>query len=103
MSVVSDSEPLGRRPSPESTFSLRAGVRLEPLGDGSAVLYSSGQNKSVSLNPTAALVCAYADGAHSFSRLLGEVQELFPGSKVEEGPIVDCLVELVGEGFLEWT
>ncbi len=100
--MPADQQSLIGRPSLESTFSLTAGVKLEPFGDGSAVLYATDQRKSLSINHTAALLCSYADGAHTLSTVLQELQQLFPGSTVEEGPIVDCLMALAEQRFLEW-
>ena len=47
----------GSRPGPDSTFLLAPGVQLEPLGDGSSVLYSRELDQSLSLNHTASLLC----------------------------------------------
>ena len=98
---VDQQSPIGR-PSLDSTFSLTAGVKLEPFADGSAVLYATDQRKSLSLNHTAALLCSYADGVHTLSTVLRATQQLFPDGTVEEGPVVECLMALAEEGFLEW-
>ena len=63
---------------PGSAFSLAPGVRLEPLGDGSAVLYSRELDQSLSLNHTAALLCSFADGRHTVSAAVREIREVFP-------------------------
>ncbi len=90
------------RPSSDSTFSLVEGVALEPFADGSAVLYSEGEHKSVSLNHTGALLCSYADGSHTLSHVLQEMRQLFPNDVLDEEPLINCLAELEAEGFVLW-
>jgi hypothetical protein len=89
-------------PGPDSTFSLKPGVRLEPLGDGSAVLYSQELDQSLSLNHTAALLCSFADGQHTVARVVQEMSQVFPGDSIEEKVLVDCLRELEARHFLQW-
>ena len=90
------------RPGSDSTFSLVEGVALEPFADGSAVLYSEGEHKSVSLNHTGALLCSYADGSHTLSHVLQEMRQLFPNDVLDEEPLINCLAELEAEGFVLW-
>jgi hypothetical protein len=91
------------RPNPHATFSLAPGVRLEPLGDGSAVLYSRDLDQSLSLNHTAALLCSFADGQHTVANVLQEMSQIFPGDPFDERPLLDFLRELEARQFLQWT
>lgn len=90
-------------PGPGSAFSLAPGVRLEPLGDGSAVLYSRELDQSLSLNHTAALLCSFADGRHTISSALQEIRELFPQDTVEEAALTAFLGDLAARQFLQWV
>jgi hypothetical protein len=92
----------GPLPGPGSTFTLAPGVRLEPLGDGSAVLYSRELDQSLSLNHTAALLCSFADGQHTVSIVLQEMRQIFPEDRVEEDGLVDFLAGLAAMHFLQW-
>jgi hypothetical protein len=85
-----------------STFTLRPGVRLEPLGDGSAVLYSKDLDQSLSLNHTAALLCSFADGQHTLEMVVQELSQLFPQDVIEEKVLSDCLQDLESRRFLQW-
>ena len=86
-----------------TTFSLAPGVRLEPLGDGSAVLYSRDLDQSLSLNHTAALLCSYADGHHTVSMVLQEMSQIFPAASIDERVLVDGVRDLVARRFLQWS
>ena len=88
---------------PASTFTLRPGVRLEPLGDGSAVLYSKDLDQSLSLNHTAALLCSFADGQHTLEMVVQELSQLFPQDVIEEKVLSDCLRDLESRRFLQWV
>jgi hypothetical protein len=90
------------RPGPGSTFSLRPGVRLEPLGDASAVLYSQELDQSLSLNHTAALLCSFADGQHTVKTVLQEMSHLFPADRIEEKALLDLLGDLEARQFIQW-
>ena len=90
-------------PGPAATFALAPGVRLEPLGDGSAVLYSRERDESLSLNHTAALLCSFADGRHTVSAALREIREVFPHDTVEEAALTAFLRDLAARQFLQWT
>lgn len=92
----------GKRPGPDSTFTLADGVKLEPLGDGSAVLYSKELDQSLSLNHTAALLCSFADGQHTLIATVQEMRQLFPGDAVEESSLADFLDDLAARHFLQW-
>jgi hypothetical protein len=87
---------------PNTRFKLVPGVRLEAFDDGTAILFAQDKEESLSLNPTAALLCSYADGAHPLSRVLEEMQELFPSASPNLGDFVECGDELAARGFLEW-
>lgn len=89
-------------PGPASTFALRPGVRLEPLGDGSAVLYSKDLDQSLSLNHTAALLCSFADGQHTLTNVVQELSQLFPQDVIDENVLLDCLRDLESRRFLQW-
>ena len=89
-------------PDRSATFSLRPGVRLEPLGDGSAVLFASDLDQSLSLNHTAALLCSFADGQHTLVEVVQDMRQIFPGSEVEEKALADCLLDLQARQFLQW-
>ncbi len=93
----------GSRPGPASTFTLGSGVKLEPLGDGSAVLYSKELDQSLSLNHTAALLCSYADGQHTLSSILQEMSQIFPENPIEEGDLAAFVGDLVARQFLQWN
>jgi coenzyme PQQ synthesis protein D (PqqD) len=93
----------GSHPGSGSTFTLAPGVQLEPLGDGSAVLYSKELDRSLSLNHTAALLCSFADGQHTLSSLLQEMRQIFPESTIEESDLTAFLVDLESQQFLQWT
>jgi hypothetical protein len=90
-------------PEAGTTFSLAPGVRLEPLGDGSAVLYSRDLDQSLSLNHTAALLCSYADGQHTMTMVLQEMSQIFPAAVIDENLLVDSLRDLVARRFLQWS
>lgn len=90
-------------PGPGSTFSLRPGVRLEPLGDGSAVLYSQDLDTSLSLNHTAALLCSFADGQHTLAMVVQEMSQVFPDDVIDEEALQTGLRELEALHFLQWT
>ena len=87
----------------DTTFSLAPGVRLEPLGDGSAVLYSKDLDQSLSLNHTAALLCSYADGQHTISMVLQEMSQIFPASSIDGNVLADGVRDLVARRFLRWS
>ena len=93
----------GSRPGPRSTFTLLPGVRLEPLGDGSAVLYSKELDQSLSLNHTAALLCSFADGQHTLSAVLQEMRQIFPQDRIEESDLTGFLADLGARQFLQWA
>jgi len=93
----------GSRPGPASTFTLAPGVKLEPLGDGSAVLYSRELDQSLSLNHTAALLCSFADGRHTLSVVLQEMRQIFPENDIEEGALAAFLAELGSRQFIQWS
>lgn len=90
------------RPQPGSTFSLTPGVRLEPLGDGSAVLYSRDLDESLSLNHTAALLCSFADGQHTLNDVLQEMRHTFSVDTIDENALIRFLLDLETRKFLQW-
>lgn len=90
-------------PAPDSTLTLVSGVQLEPLGDGSAVLYSKELDQSLSLNHTAALLCSFADGQHTLSSILQEMRQIFPENPIEESDLAIFLGDLVARHFLQWS
>jgi hypothetical protein len=90
-------------PRPGAAFALAPGVRLEPLGDGSAVLYSRELDQSLSLNHTAALLCSFADGRHTVPAALEEIRQVFPDDTVEEATLTGFLRDLTALQFLQWV
>jgi Coenzyme PQQ synthesis protein D (PqqD) len=84
-----------------TTFSLGPGVKLEPLGDGSAVLYSRNLSESLSLNHTAALLCSFADGQHTIHAVLQEIRQTFPQDAVDEGALLQFLRDLETRKFIQ--
>lgn len=101
--VHSEDKPDRKEPHvPGATFSLRPGVRLEPLGDGSAVLYSGDLDQSLSLNHTAALLCSFADGQHTLTMVVQEMSQVFPGENIEETALKACLDDLTAMHFVQW-
>lgn len=90
-------------PGPETRFTLAPGVQLEPLGDGSAVLYSRDLDQSLSLNHTAALLCSFADGQHTLGEAVQEMCLVFPGAPVEEAALAELLRQLRDLRFLQWS
>ena len=84
---------------PQATFSLGPGVKLEPLGDGSAVLYS--RDESLSLNHTAALLCSFADGQHTFGMILQELGQIFPQDSIDESALLQFLGDLETRKFIQ--
>jgi hypothetical protein len=93
----------GSHPGPASTFTLAPGVKLEPLGDGSAVLYSKELDQSLSLNHTAALLCSFADGQHTLSAVLQEMRQIFPEGSIEESALAAFLADLGSRQFVQWS
>ena len=86
---------------PQATFSLGPGVKLEPLGDGSAVLYSRDLDESLSLNHTAALLCSFADGQHTLSMILQELGQIFPQDSIDESALLKFLGDLETRKFIQ--
>jgi hypothetical protein len=86
---------------PHATFSLGPGVKLEPLGDGSAVLYSRDLDESLSLNHTAALLCSFADGQHTFGMILQELGQIFPQDSIDENALRQFLGDLETRKFIQ--
>lgn len=89
-------------PGPDTTFSLAPGVRFEPLGDGSGVLYSKELEESLSLNHTGALLCSFADGHHTIAHVVQEVRHVFAGSDIDESALIAFLQGLESRRFLQW-
>jgi hypothetical protein len=90
-------------PDPElqSTFSLAPGVKLEPLGDGSAVLFSRDLNESLSLNHTAALLCSFADGQHTVDAVVQEMGQTFPQDDIDSAALLHFLRDLETRKFIQ--
>jgi cellulose synthase/poly-beta-1,6-N-acetylglucosamine synthase-like glycosyltransferase len=70
-------------------------VRDELLADGSMVLYRADTNQLLTINPTAALVWAYCDGAHEVAAIAAEVREVFPDAPDIEADIMRLLHALM--------
>lgn len=89
-------------PDSASAFVLAPGVRLEPLGDGSAVLYSDDLAESLSLNHTGALLCTFADGRHTVGQVVQEMLQVFPAETIDERALTTFLLDLEARRFLQW-
>lgn len=86
-----------------SKFFLREGVRLETLPDGTGLVYSRDPEKSLTVNHTGALLCSYADGTHSVSAVVNDVNDLFPDERIEQAEVLAFLTALEDECFLTWA
>lgn len=64
------------------------------------VLYRADTNQLLTLNPTAALVWACCDGAHTLSAIVAEVRELFPTAPMIEQDVNDIVQDLRTRGIL---
>ncbi|MCA1792215.1 MAG: PqqD family peptide modification chaperone [Thioalkalivibrio sp.] len=87
---------------PATRFRLAPGVRMEGFADGTAILFLPQAEETLSLNPTAALLCSYADGNHSLGEVLSQMQDLFPDANPLLADFVACGQELAARGFLHW-
>ena len=66
------------------------------------MLFSKELEESLSLNHTAALLCSFADGQHTFVSMLQEMSQIFPESPVDAGALAACLRDLEARRFLRW-
>lgn len=66
------------------------------------MLYSKDLDESLSLNHTAALLCSFADGQHTFSSVLQEMRQTFPEDSIDENALVGFLLDLESRQFLQW-
>jgi hypothetical protein len=80
--------------SGRATARKAAAVQDELLADGSMVLYHAGTQRIVTLNPTAALIWEYCDGAHTASMIAGEVRAVFPDATAPEEDVLRLLRDL---------
>ncbi len=80
-----------------------AGVLDELLADGSMVLFSPQGQQIITLNPTAALIWEYCDGAHTVAAIAREVREVFPDAPAIEREIGALLGELRAKGMVVET
>jgi len=86
---------IAHRDAPEERPRKNDCVFDELLPDGGMVLYHSCQQQIMTLNPTAALVWEYCDGAHSLAMIASEVREVFPDARDIEDDILTLLRELI--------
>jgi len=77
-----------------------ASVQDELLADGSMVLYHAGTQRIVTLNPTAALIWEYCDGAHTVPMIADEVRAVFPDVTESEEDILRLLCDLREQGMI---
>jgi len=77
-----------------------ASARDELLADGNMVIYRADTNQLLTLNPTAALVWACCDGAHTLSAIVAEVRELFPDAPMIERDVTTIVQDLRVRGML---
>jgi len=75
-------------------------VSDELLADGSMVLFHSATRRLLTLNPTAALVWEYCDGAHSPATIASEVSAVFPDVPAISDDVERILVDLREQGML---
>jgi hypothetical protein len=83
-----------------SRVRLAQGIELEPFADGTAILFSPERGETISLNLSAALLCAHADGILTLEEAREQVAQLFPGESVGLDPFLSLARELVERGFL---
>lgn len=76
-------------------------VRDELLADGSMVLFHTGSPQLMTLNPTAALVWEYCDGAHTSTMIAAEVRALFPDVATVADDVTAILHNLRARGMLD--
>lgn len=72
----------------------------ELLADGSMVLYHTGTQRIVTLNPMAALIWDYCDGAHTVPMIADEVRALFPDESDPTRDILRLLRDLREQGMI---
>lgn len=77
-----------------------AAVQDELLPDGSGILYHTGTQRLVTLNPTGALVWECSDGAHSVAMIVDEVREVFPDAPEIAADVARLLGALREAGML---
>ena len=77
-----------------------ASVQDELLADGSMVLYHAGTQRIVTLNPTAALIWEYCDGAHTVPMIADELRAVFPDETKTEADILRLLRDLREQGMI---
>ncbi|MGI8689989.1 MAG: PqqD family protein [Thermomicrobiales bacterium] len=75
-------------------------VRDELLQDGGMILYHVTANQLTTLNPTAALVWEYCDGAHDFAMIAAEIRDIFPDVPTVEADVAAILRDLYARGLL---
>jgi hypothetical protein len=83
-----------------SRIRLAPDVEFETFADGSAILFSPDRGETISLNVSAALLCAHAEGILSIEGIQKQVEQVFPGETVELDPFLGVARELVRRGFL---
>jgi hypothetical protein len=75
-------------------------VSDELLADGSMVLFHAATRRLLTLNPTAALVWEYCDGAHSPAEIASAVGDVFPDVPAISDDVERILLDLRQEGML---
>lgn len=64
------------------------------------VLYHADTNQLLTLNPTAALVWACCDGAHTLAAIVAEVREVFPGVPTVERDVHEIVRDFRTRGMV---
>jgi coenzyme PQQ synthesis protein D (PqqD) len=72
----------------------------EVLPDGGLVLYHSQRALILTLNPTAALVWEYCDGAHDVEEIAAQLRDVFPGAADAERDTRSLLAGLCEMGLI---
>lgn len=72
----------------------------ELLADGSMVLFHTASRQLMTLNPTAALIWEYCDGAHTEAAIASEISALFPNTPTVADDVTAILRNLRSRGML---
>ena len=76
------------------------GVYDEVLPDGGLVLFHSQRTLILTLNPTAALIWEFCDGAHDVGAIAAQLREVFPAAADAERDMRSLLATLREAGMI---